>query len=392
MPLLCMVLFALASCNSEEPEVPVVKNVDTAVLVYAVASNDLYSNLVDDKSEMLKGASNLDLDHLTWMVYEVTPGSQTARLSKIVKLADGTCAFEDVKTYDRSLYSTDPARMSEVIDDFCSAQPSTKYGLVLWSHGTGFEPSFSNHQTVRNEIFSNEGRMVYSFGADNDGDKDGSYTDRMDITEFATAIPDNRFDFIWFDVCYMSSIETAYELKDKCKRLVAYPTEVFSPGMPYDLTVPYILRSQPDLVGGAKAFFDYYAQSPSSSMRVATVAVMDMNAIDEVAEACKGIWPGSEDVSKAGLQIYSRGRLGPFYDFGQVTRRMAAENELEVSRFDQAMSDFIVWKGATPRDFAGNVIDPQIYSGVSCHLYDPASQSDKNLFYKTLGWYKAVYN
>lgn len=70
----------------------------------------------------------------------------------------------------------------------------------------------------------------------------------------ADAIPDGVFDFIWFDACYMSGIETAYELRDKCDTFVAYPTEVYTPGMPYNLTIPYILKETPDLKSAASEF------------------------------------------------------------------------------------------------------------------------------------------
>jgi len=362
------------------------------VLVYAVASNNLYSNLLDDKEEMLLAAENMNLDGLSMLVYEVTRYGEPT-LSEIVKSETGECEFEVIKTYDKSLYSTDPKRISQVFSDVATEREANSYGLVLWSHGTGLDPSFSTHATRGDGNRVDYLPGVFSFGSDNDKDKDSSYYDEIDIDELADAIPDGMFSFIWFDACYMSGIETIYELRSKCEYFVGYPTEVFTPGMPYHLTLPYILRENPDLVGGAKAFFNYYADYPSSNMQVATIAVVDMSKIERVADYCKRAYSQISNISTSGLLCYTRGKIGPFYDFGQYTRLRAGGNDdaPATAEFDNAMSELVVWCNATPTDFNYRPIDKEIYSGISCHLYDPSSSTDKANYYKTLDWFKRVY-
>lgn len=380
-------LLTLTSCTNDSPDEPKQgENIKSTVLLYAVASNNLYSNLIEDKEEILSAASRMDMTGLRMLVYQVTPYDEPALL-EVKKQIDGTAVFETVKEYSKELYSTDPRRISEVIEDVRTNYKSNLYGLVLWSHGTGLDPFTSTRADADAFI-----PMLYSFGSDKDSDKNSLYSDQINIDELADAIPDNMFNFIWFDACYMSGIETIYELRDKCEYFVGYPTEVFTPGMPYDLTLPYFLAENPDLKGGAEKFFNYYANHSSSSYRVATVCVIDMDKLEPVADYCKVAYSGTYLYSNLGLQKYTRGSIGPFYDFGQYSRLMAANNESapDIKYFEEALDGMVIYSAATDTDFNYYPINKENFSGVSCHLFfDDGSK--KSEFYKTLDWYKRVY-
>lgn len=385
----------IVSCgHSDEPKPPVNEKRDLTVLLYAVASNDLESYLESDKSEILRAAAGMDMSGLSLVVYQVTSKGDPSLL-EVSKDASGQCSYKEVKGYDRSVYSTDPRRISEVVEDVRKLRNAEKYGLVLWSHGTGLDPAFPTHGAApASAVMEYIPDASFSFGADKDKGKDPDYTDAIDIDELADALPDGLFDFIWFDACYMSGIETIYQLRNKCSRFVGYPTEVFNPGMPYDLTVPFFLKKQPDLVGGAKAFFNYYNENSDYQLRVATACVVDMSAIEDVAAACSDIYRGADGVPSAdGMICYTRRRVGPFYDFGQYSRKMAELNpgKPSVDGFDRAMDRFIVWSAASDVDFNYRPIDPDGFSGISCFLYNPSSITAKSEYYRTLDWYKRVY-
>ncbi len=386
-----MFALSLTSCGEDTPSEPAKdESIKSTVLLYAVASNNLYSNLIDDKEEILTAASQMDLTGLRMLVYQVTPYDEPSLL-ELKKGADGTATFVTVKEYSKDMYSTDPRRIAEVIDYVKTEYVSALYGLVLWSHGTGLDPFTSTRSDDGDEEEDNLHRslpMLYSFGQD----KNGSDEDRINIDELADAIPDNLFNFIWFDACYMSGIETIYELRDKCEYFVGYPTEVFTPGMPYDLTLPYFLAEKPNLAGGAEAFFKYYAEHSSSSYRVATVCVVDMDKLEPVADFCKTAYVGAYLSSGVGLQKYTRGSIGPFYDFGQYTRLMSAQNDsyADIEAFEKALDDLVIYAAATDVDFNYNAINQENFSGISCHLFFDDGGS-KLEFYKTLDWYKRVY-
>ena len=405
-----------AGCSNDEPDGPQpepgVKK--KTILLYAVASNNLYSNLINDKQEIIKGVmeNNIDLSRNSIMVYEVVPNSmeygETPRLLELLPSGNGEYEYVEVKQYDRSLYSTDPERISEVIDDVRVHHPSNTYGLVLWSHALGWSPFFSDRDlhpaTKANPVVpvsDNSSITVskadlplqYSFGSDTNSDT--GYTDKIDIDELADAIPDGMFEFIWIDACMMSGIETVYELRNKCDYFGGYPTEVYSPGMPYNLTIPYLMKEKADLVGCGKAFFDYYANNTSPYLRTATVAVIDMSVLDEMASFCKTNYAETGVPSTSGMDYYSGSQRVAyrFYDFGQYTlAKIALGNRPEAEQeFRQLLDKLVIYRDATEREFTGRELNLEEYSGLSSHVYDPVQTGSAAEYYRTLDWYKAVY-
>ena len=191
-------LFAV-SCNNEIPGTGNTKTVSRTVLVYMIATNSLsvYSN--EDITEMMNGMSQIPTNGGSLLLYEVsydvppTLYSITCNNDKYVK--------QVIKTYSSDVRSTTSARMSEVVNDTRNLAPANSYGLILWSHADGWVKTLE-----REEISWNTFRPL-DFGID--------YGDKMPITELAKALPDNMFDFIYADACYMGCIEIAYQLRNK---------------------------------------------------------------------------------------------------------------------------------------------------------------------------------
>ncbi len=392
LSILSILLSGLVSCGSkDEPDSPAVDDPKgkMTVLLYAVVA-DL--DLESDKNEILAGAADIDLDENKLFVYQVYRHGYP-QLLELTRDLEGKPQFQVVKVYDRELYSTDPKRISGVIEDAMVMAPAEDYGLIFWSHGTGWSPDFSNHGET--ELASNEASIpaTYSFGYDTDVERDPFYTDKTDIDELAAAIPDNTFRYIWFDVCYMGGIETVYQLRNKCEYFIGMPTEDAGNGMPYQLTIPYLLKENPDCVAAAKEFFTYYETGQDSGWAVATVGVYHTPDIEPVADYCRIAYADAETPSSYGLQVYSRGKNGPFYDFGQYTRRIAESNPnaLPVEDFEEAMDKFVIYKAATQYNFAGKEIIQENYSGLSCHLYNRAATDNATAYYRTLDWAQRVY-
>lgn len=376
--------------KKDEPEEPQPVTEKT-VLVYSVVSN---LNINQDKREMLEAAEGMDLTGLKLVIYQ-GPKSGDAQLLELKKDDSGNCDFVVIKDYSPSLYSTDPQRMREVISDLKEMYPANSYGLILWSHANGWEPAFSEHGTrsgigttgaEAGEMSPGATRFempeLHSFGIDADND-------RMDIDELASALPAGMFEYIWMDVCDMGNIEVAYQLRNKCDFFVGCPTEDPADGMPYNLTLPFLLKDKANLTGAAQVFFNNYYY--------VTVAVYDMSRIEGVADFCRAAYKNSTPPSGADLQKYSRNEVKyPLYDFGQYTTLMAESNiqSPDISEFNEAMSEFVVFKAASRYDFnfpEPKPIDQDVFSGLSCHLYNKEDNSRIVEYYRTLDWFKRVY-
>lgn len=377
------------SCSGEkedEPAKPVSAkdNTKRTVLIYAVASNNLASYLRYDKEEMIKAAPNIKGlgSDVRVLLYSVASQSATeATLSELTKDAYGEWNFTDIRSYDRNTFSTDPERMRQVYADLKEEAPAKKYGLVFWSHGTGWVPNFTDH-----EVPSSAGvpSIQKSYGMD----KYQGVTDYCDIDELADALPDRMFDYIWFDCCYMMGIETVYQLRDKCDYVGGYPTEDWSPGMNYDETLPLLAAATPDLAGAGKAFFDYY----NDQNLAVTVAVMKTDGLEQLAKTASEIYSyGSRPESASGMQNYSRLKTA-MYDFGQFTKAYLDESDAWtkdlLDDFDSALKNITVYARCSPKDFntpSQNAFDPEAYSGLSCH-FPGTSDSKSETYYNSLDW------
>lgn len=371
--MLLLAMSMLISCSSHDEPTPENDVKKQTMLIYAVASNNLYPDLRSDSLEILQAAENLNLKECALYMYKVTP-TGNPMLLKLQKDGAGEPSFVEVKVYDRNLFSTDPKRLKSVIADVKAYSPSETYGLVMWSHATGWQYDKTDHQVPG---------MSYSFGAD----KYHGVTDHCNIDELAEAIPSSTFSYIWFDACYMGQAEVAYQLRDKADYMVGAVSEIWDEGNPYHLTLPYMLRATPDLAKAADIFYNYYV---GKQMPV-TMAVIDLKEMEGVAAACRNINSHNLEVDASVLQNYARGSNGPFYDVYQLSAERAQGNTELIEPLRNALEKAVVYKAISETDFRGNPFDASVYSGLSCRNYQPNDFNETDGFYRTLDWALKTY-
>lgn len=372
---------------------------ESTVLIYAVATNSLKINLEGDKNEMLVAGESIDLNKNNILIFETRSTDKNmydyttapvVELIKLVKKGDGY-DWEVVKSYNMATASLDPSRIREVINYVTSEYIAEHYGLVFWSHSTASNPYFpSSKSTAEPENLP----MAYSFGEDR-LQPSGSEYNQINVDDLAEAVPDNLFDYIWFDSCYMSNIETIYEFRNKCKYFIGAPTEVPAPGMPYHYTLPYLTSDNYDVAKAAELFFTYYVEEYSNTP--ATIAVMDMAKLDILKDFCQLIYedysiaPGTSSMLK--YTNNATPSYGPFYDLGDYVKVVANRKDIEISHeeWQELLSEFVIYKAATSFDYNRNRIDPERYSGISTYIYDPSSNSVKEAYFESLGWFQNTY-
>lgn len=374
----------LTSCKEDDPKPdpgPVLPQHQSkrTVLIYAVASNDLYYDWLNDRDEILQGAARIDGlgEDIQVAIYSVIPKEETPTLSWLTKV-DGDWTFSDVKVYDRSRFSTDPERMKEVIGDVFELFPAENFGLVMWSHATGWTPSFSDHQMNQNSVKKAFGQEIYN--------PDGTYryVDQCDIIELVEAIPEGLFDYVWFDCCYMGSIEVAAEMSSKVPMMVAYPSEVWSEGMPYDIILPYITAPEADIVGGARKFSEYF----TTKNRAFTIGVYDLasadfaNIANRLAEA---LWYDVTFDNYKGAQNYARSPYGPFYDVYDLSlKSLAMVNTVQPAQnVRSALKPLVIYRDCSEVNLSGRPWYKELYSGISAHRPATASSEAEEYYAKT---------
>lgn len=388
--------FCLLSCGGDEPDpepapapAPVdplqpTSECDRTLLLYSVASNNLEVNLMGDRAEMMRAGEDipgLDSDVRVLLYMVVNSGNPT--LSELKRGDDGKCSFSVIKEYDRSRFSTDPARITEVIGDAVTLRPASRYGLLFASHGTGWTPDFAAHSS--RSCRSVRPAPDTSFGQDRfEGDSDS-----VDVAELADAIPSGTFDYIWFDACYMAGIETVYQFRYKCDRFAGYVTEIYGSGMPYDMTLPLLARRDADLEGAAGILFDCYDRAGEP----VSVSVVRTDRLQPVAEACRDVWSARKFPSSYQLQKYHRYSHGPFYDFGQMVSLSgdgSEESAAAVARFRDALASAVLFSRLSKIDFSYQPLDTEVFSGLSSALPSQLGGARKE-YYLSLDWGRAVF-
>lgn len=392
---LCLML---ASCGSDTEPDPVPnpgdRDPEKTIVVYAVNKSSLAGDFKDDSREMLEAMRSVDSDECSLLVYYTESDSRCV-LSEAVRGEDGNFSFRPLRTYARNTTSTDPERMNTVLMDALSVYPDSEHTLFFWGHGSAWYPHFSGHSvggvakspSSVGEYSAPGIPELHGYGGEYG---EGYVTDWIDIDRLAAAVPEGRFKTIWFDCCYMASIELLYEFRDKCDWFVAYPTEVWQYGLPYDRVLPYIMRSETDLIGAARTFFDSYIASGDP----VTVSVFDMSEIEGVAVAAQSIIKASNtDPQKKGVVNYSRSSAMPFYDFGQYIKAHAdaGGNSGMTAAMTAALGKLVVYHQESEVDFNKRKwVNPDM-SGINCHWYS-GPDTKQDLYYQNLAWYHRLYD
>lgn len=378
---LLTVLLAGCKHSKSEPEPePQPVNPDGVTIVYAINKSSLSGNFMQDTAEMKAAMVSVDMSRQRLLVYLTESASKTAlyELQQIGKKK--VLTWRKVKEYDRQQTSTAPAVMKQVISDALSVYPDAEHTLVFWGHGSAWTPGFSDHETRA------DAPAQYSYGGEYGKNNEWQWAE---ITDIANAIPDGAFRTIWFDCCYMSSIEVAYQLRHKTDMYVAYPTEVWEYGLNYDGVLPFIMRENQDLTGAAAKFYSYYNDKNDA----VTVSVMDMSKIEAVAEATRALMQQNPDeIGKVtGVSNYRRGGTYGYYDMMQLLK-LKDQGELWQSVQD-SMNRFVIYHAESSKDFNNRQWVQTPLCGVSMHSLGEYGQkeADHEPFYRTLDWYKAVY-
>ena len=244
--ILC-IAFCFASCGNkdDEPAPTPPATAERTLLVYMVANNDLGQRGYDDAdiTEMRAAARSGGLGKGRLLLMH-----QSSKGRSVLKEINTKGNIDTLLIYDDAEPTVSIARMTRVFDDMKRLAPAETYGLVLWSHGSGWlEDGWADPDAGKKRAFGLDG------------------TRSMNITSLAQALQGRGFDYVYFDCCHMASVEVAYELRNATDYIVGSVTELPNYGMPYDANIPLLLKREPDLKGAAANTFNLYDEKTGSA-------------------------------------------------------------------------------------------------------------------------------
>lgn len=357
-------LLLICSCHKENDNPSAL--LTRTLLIYLGGDNSLdaetYDKLIQIKNEWHDGIDGKII------VYQDTPFKDSPRLLEIDEKSEK--GYITIHTYDQE-NSASPEVLSRVIDDVTQLYPAKSYGLLVFSHASGWLPPHTLDNSSRSIIIDND--------------------DEMELTDFAMAIPDHLFNFIIFEACNMSGIEVTYELRNKAEYILASSAPIVSPGFTpvYTASIPYLFEEVPNLEHFAENYFNYW-NSIEGNKRSATISLIKTAGLPSLAELVRGI---NIEISNSflpveGLQNYDGVLEAPFYffDFAQYYQSLVDENTYDM--LQEHIKKCVIYKRTTPFYATAEGIFPiTSFSGITTYIMQK-ELTDLNKKYTRLQWYK----
>jgi hypothetical protein len=361
-------------------------NYRRTVLVYIGADNNLFHIANSNIYSMNGSLRNVD-DNTNLIVFVDRKTSDTTSTTNLLRLHDGI--IDTLAKYPNR-DSTDPMVMREVIDYVYQKYPSESYGLVLWSHGTGWLPTTQLHYVAPNMNYAQGrdglGRRVFSPYAETPDTKAFLWEDRkggdpkyscMDLEEMKEAIPDGIFDYIAFDACYMGCVEVLYALRNKADYIISSCYEIVSYGFPYHIVTYYLTNGK--LRDTCREFYDYY-NSMRGWEQMGGISLVKTSELDSLANCFSKIVSEYRDtipvLETGNIQLFDRFRNHVFYDLEDVVDKLDV-NRKYLTEFRLQLEKCVEYKISTRFIFPGDRVD-EIEVGTYCGLsvYIPLEKYD----------------
>lgn len=343
-----LIFLLLISCGGKPPA-PIPKpNPKRTILVYVGGDNNLSSEVKDTKEALLYAWNPKTMGNLLLFAdsYKGVPVLIQIKQKNNKNVAD------TVKIY-KNTNSADAALLKEVIADMKKIAPSHSYGMSLFSHATGWLPpgAFTNPERWGT---SKNTRSIFVDG-----------NDEMEYADFVDAIPENTFDFMVFDMCFMSSVETIYPLRKKTPYMVVSAAEILSPGFIPILknNLGLLYETKPKLIDFAKEFFHYFTNL-NGQYRSATISVIKTDEIEALADMSKKILANGSTFVLNNIQFFDRnGAPHLFFDYGNYMNEIATYTQF--TELEAQLKKLILYKQNT--DILIN-IDIKKHSGLSTYI------------------------
>jgi hypothetical protein len=225
--------------------------------------------------------------------------------------------------------------------------PAREYGLLLFSHASGWLPA----GTLQHPLDGASRSLVVDEG-------DGTRRE-MELADLAGALPDGMFDFILFETCLTANVELAHALRHKTDYIVASCAEIVSPGFTpvYPGELSRLLDARGSLPDQLRAFAEAYFRHASGSARYyfsATISLIRTADLDELATAVREIYrQATPPVPLDDLQRFDRpGRydgdapaLARYFDLDEHLERLASP--AAYARFREVMGRVVLYEGHT---------------------------------------------
>lgn len=401
---------ALAGCTWEPEEPPQPVPAERVLLMYDNIGTWFDDDVIEAKAAVAAGV--LGREERVVVYERMSSGNRIYELVHDNSASQG-CREEILKKYAAGENSSlDRETIARIVGDARAFFPEAdSWGFAFGSHGKGWLPASSTVIITRRGGLpeGSSERSFAEFWTQPENDRTRffmGYDQKLDVSEFVDALDDFEWDFVILDDCFMSGVESLYEMRALADYIIASPTEIMDKGFPYDRVIKTIFNdwSEAGLKKMAQEFVDWYRGQNGDSAS-ATVAVVKTSELGALAEAIGkfGLNLADRLTSVEGIQYYE-GFARPshvFYDLDDYLSRIRKETmPTEYNAFLAQLEKTVVFKDHTDKFFSqfknggtyvgGQTIPVTHYSGLN--VFIPYAGTTLLIdAYRQTEWYRAVY-
>lgn len=225
-----------------------------------------------------------------------------------------------LKEYEGASYASAEG-IADILNEVKTKASALNYALIVGVHGCGWTyasdwsryPYYARPSVTRPRDNNFSG---IQFGPDPNAPLTrffGSVSlaeNAMDISTLAEGIRESglKMQYILFDACYMSNIETAYELKDVTNYMIASGSEIMAAGLPYRSMWSYLNSPTPNYSSIVSTSVNFYKNN--SSAPFCNLAAIDCRQVEKLAGVMKDI--NAENQLQASVNLDSIQHLDGF--------------------------------------------------------------------------------
>ena len=310
-----------------------------------------------------------------------------------------------LKEYEGASYASAEG-IADILNEVKTQASALNYALIVGVHGCGWTyasdwsryPYYARPSVTRPRDNSFSG---IQFGPDPNAPLTrffGSVSlaeNAMDISTLAEGIRESglKMQYILFDACYMSNIETAYELKDVTNYMIASGSEIMAAGLPYRSMWSYLNSPTPNYSGIVSTSVNFYKNN--SSAPFCNLAAIDCRQVEKLASVMKDItaeYQLSASVSLDSIQHLDGFRPNLFYDLETYVDSLRPSGYL----LDQFKSQLkLTIKASDHTDeaytciYSSDSFKIKNYCGIT--ISDPSQHSVAIKGREKTGWWKATH-
>ena len=310
-----------------------------------------------------------------------------------------------LKEYEGASYASAEG-IADILNEVKTKASALNYALIVGVHGCGWTyasdwsryPYYARPSVTRPRDNNFSG---IQFGPDPNAPLTrffGSVSlaeNAMDISTLAEGIRESglKMQYILFDACYMSNIETAYELKDVTNYMIASGSEIMAAGLPYRSMWSYLNSPTPNYSGIVSTSVNFYKNN--SSAPFCNLAAIDCRQVEKLASVMKDInaeYQLSASVSLDSIQHLDGFRPNLFYDLETYVDSLHPSGYL----LDQFKSQLkLTIKASDHTDeaytciYSSDSFKIKNYCGIT--ISDPSQHSVAIKGREKTGWWKATH-